>query len=241
MDVGHELASVSRTGNSVVARTCDALSRTSAFLAAVLSFIARRSERMATSLDRSARWLHAKATGIPLGVDVAGEEWEEPALLLLAPEPPPIPPAAFFTVKAPEQDEEWAAALAAAKQNTPEPEVKQNAPAPQAKQKAPAPQAKQKAPAPQAEPEPSEEEWEAALLAAKKQHDAPAPKPAPKAAEAKVAELRVGPKATVARTVQPRITVKQAVAPHEGTPKPLVPGNPQTAATRQAVAAALRS
>jgi hypothetical protein len=250
MDVGHELASVSRTGNSVVARTCDALSRTSAFLAAVLSFIARRSERMATRFDRSARWLHAKATGIPLGVDVAGDEWEEPVLLPLAPEPPPIPPAAFFTVKPPEQDEEWAAALAAAKQNTPEPEVKQKAPEPQAKQKAPEPRAKQKAlepqakqkgPEPQAEPEPSEADWEAALLAAKKEHEAPAPKPAPKAAETKVGELRVGPKVAAARAVRPHITLKPTVVPRETTPKPIVPANPQTAATRKAVAAALRS
>jgi hypothetical protein len=242
MNVGHEFGSVSRTGNSVVARTCDALSGISAFLAAILSFIARRSERMATRLERSARWLHSKATGVPLGVDVAGDDWEEPVLLPLAPEPPPIPPAAFFRVTPPEQDEEWAAALAAAKQNTPAPE-----PAPVA--------AKQNAP--EAEPEPSEAEWEAALLAAKKEHEAPVAKPAPKAVEAKVraaksvlpskvGELRAGPKAAAAtpRAVQPRVTLKPAVIARESTtPKPIIAAaaNSKSAATRDAVAAALRS
>jgi hypothetical protein len=227
MNVGHEFGSVSRTGNSVVARMCDTLSGISAFLAAILSFIARRSERMATRLERIARWLHSKATGVPLGVDVAGEDWEEPVLLPLAPEPPPIPPAAFFRVTPPEQDEEWAAALAAAKQKTPEPE-------------------------PRSEPEPSEAEWEAALLAAKKEHEAPAAKPAPKPAEtkikaarpaapSKVGELRAGPKAPIPRAVQPHISLKPATIARESTPKPIIPANPKAAATRDAVAAALRS
>src|SRR4051812_27415292 len=110
MEVGRTFDKVARAGRAAVTRTCDALSRTSAFLAAVMGFLARRSERMAVRfraangrLERSARWLHAKASGVPLGVDLAGDDWEDPVLLPLAAEPPPIPPAAFFRVQPPVQ------------------------------------------------------------------------------------------------------------------------------------------
>jgi hypothetical protein len=269
MDVGQAVDKGALGGKSVFARVCDALGATSAFLAAVLSFIAKRSERMATGLERSARWLRSKSSGIPIGVDVAGEEWEEPAFLPDAPEPPPIPPSAFFTVKTPAQDEEWAAAVAAAKLDA---EHEQ-------------------------EREPSEQEWEAALLAAKNT-SAPAPsqpakaetpkpvvtarttgsvkvaKPAeppkpmatarttgsiavakpvetPKPVVAKqtpapkIAELRVGPKAAPARATEPHIALKPAATSpaRDTTPRPIVPpADPQTAAaTRKAISAALRS
>src|SRR3954471_16509496 len=167
MHVGRTFEKVPRVGSTVVIRTCAALSKTSAFLAAVMGFLARRSERMAiryraanSRLERGARWLNAKATGVPLGVDVAGDDWEEPTLLPLAPEPPPIPPAAFFRVQPPAQDEEWATAILAAKAGTPA-------------------------------PEPSEEDWEAALRAAKEVKEATAPAPAP--ARQTAAEVSTSP------------------------------------------------
>jgi hypothetical protein len=235
MDVGQTLEKGALGGRSVFARVCYGLGRTSAFLAAVLSFIAKLSGRMASGLDLSSRWLKSKATGVPLvpvGVDVAGEDWEEPTLL---PAAPPIPPAAFFTTKPPEQDQEWAAALAAAKLDSER----------------------------EPEREPSEQEWEAALLAAKNAtvakpspvkaqtpapvvaakaeapvSDTPRPAPAPG-----MSELRVGPKAAAPRAATPRITMKQVSVSRETTPKPMVPpGKPEAAAaTRKAISAALRS
>jgi hypothetical protein len=226
MDVGRTFDKGARAGKTVVTRVCDALSRMSAFLAAVMGFLARFSERMSVRFraangrfERGARWLNAKATGVPLGVDVAGDEWEEPAILPVA-EPPPIPPAAFFTVSAPAQDEEWNAAISAAKQATPA-------------------------------PEPTQENWEAALLAAKRVHETPAAKPAaaakqspssPRPSASRMTELRVGPRASAARAVQPHITLKESAVPAGGsTDKPRPSADPQVAATRKAVAAALRS
>jgi hypothetical protein len=234
MHVGRTFEKVPRVGSTVVIRTCAALSKTSAFLAAVMGFLARRSERMAiryraanSRLERGARWLNAKATGVPLGVDVAGDDWEEPALLPLA-EPPPIPPAAFFRVPPPAQDEEWATAILAAKTGTPA-------------------------------PEPTEEDWEAALRAAKEVKEATAPAPAarnaaeaspspaeataPRASAPRPLERRVGPRPIAARATGPHITLREGPPLAGGSgPKPITPvSDPKAVATRKAIEAALRS
>jgi hypothetical protein len=120
MDVGRALERVARAGRAVAIRTGQALSRTSAFLAAVMELLARRSERMAVRLHaahghlvRSSQALQARA----LAADLADEGWEEPELLPLAPVPPPIPPAALLGIKPAARNQDWAAAIAAAKRN----------------------------------------------------------------------------------------------------------------------------
>jgi hypothetical protein len=228
MDVGRTYDKDARRGRSVVTRMCVALGKTLAFLAAVMRFLAESCDRWARRfhaahgrLEGSAQRLNAQATGVPLGADLADEEWEEPALLPLA-EPPPIPPAAFFAVKTPPaQDEEWAAAILAAKQSTPS-------------------------------PEPTEEDWEAALLAAKRAHEVPAvkaPEPPPATppklpAQERIGELRVGPKPATARAVPPRATLMDSVprvARSEAKALGPAADSKIAAATRQVVAAALRS
>jgi hypothetical protein len=137
MDVGLTLRKVAQAGSTAVTRTWSALSRTAAFLAQVTSFVARQSERMAVRfrgatarLERTSRWLRAKALRVPLGADLAGTEWEEPTLLPVAAEPPPIPPAAFFKSRpAAAQEEDWGAAIMAAKLGaTPAPSTPQSSP-----------------------------------------------------------------------------------------------------------------
>ena len=124
---GGRIEKVARAGRTAVTRTWSAISRTSWILAVVMRFLAKRSEKAAARyraatgrLERISQVTNAKAQGIPLGVDLAGEEWEEPVLL---PEvaPPPIPPAAFFKNEpTPAEEAEWRAALDAAKHSEPE-------------------------------------------------------------------------------------------------------------------------
>jgi hypothetical protein len=204
-----------------------------------MRFLERRSERAAARyhavtgrLERISQVTNARALGIPMGVDLAGEEWVEPVLL---PEvaPPPIPPAAFFKNEpTPAEEAEWRAALDAAKHT----------------------------------PEPSTDEWAAAMAAVKAKPAAvvaaapakaatPAPVVAPKAAAPRprpsatqpirlTAELRVGPKPVAARATEPRITLKGvATAPELGASKAgPTPVDPHVAAaTKKTISAALRS
>src|SRR5690242_10703281 len=85
-------------GKSLVSRIWIAFSLTSRALAKMMGLLAGMFRATTNGLEWFARWTNAKATGVPLapvGVDLAGDDWEEPAILPLAPEPPPIPPAAF--------------------------------------------------------------------------------------------------------------------------------------------------
>jgi hypothetical protein len=94
-------------------------------LAVVMRFLANVSARMGARFDaanrrleRFSRWSQAKQMGVPLGADLAGDEWEEPTLLPEA-TPPPIPPAAFFQGRPAQPDEDWAAVIEAAKHAAP--------------------------------------------------------------------------------------------------------------------------
>jgi hypothetical protein len=244
------LDKVTRAGSTAVTRTWSGISRTSAFLAAVLSFLARVSERTTGGLRRATsrleyltRWSQAKAMRVPLGADLAGDDWVEPTLLPVAPLPPPIPPAAFFTGPKPPTDEEWSAAILAAKTgNTPAPE--------------------------------GADEWEAALRAAKT-GNTPAPQLQPQASAVPAAQVSLAsrtpaPKVT-SPAVQPLSAVLKQPAPRISElrvgPKTITPREPSlsvnegarlttsdiasrpveesvdahvAAATRKAIAAALR-
>jgi hypothetical protein len=220
MDVGRAFNKVARAGRTAIKRTWRALHRISAFLAAVMRFLAKVSERMARGfeqatrrLERFSRLSRAKELGVPLGVDLAGDDWDEPELLPEAATPPPIPPAAFFQSGTTPSDEDWAALIAAAKiGNTP-------------------------APAPAVPPT---DEWEAAVRAAKSSATpapvpSPAKQPSPGAPPAKQPSL-----ASVTPTVRsPGVgsLAKPAPAPraHEPSVDPHV-----AAATRKTVASALR-
>jgi hypothetical protein len=180
-------------------------------LAAVMRFLERRSERMAERFERWSRWLRAKALGVPLGADLAGDEWEDPVILPLDPEPPPIPPSAFFRTAAPANDEEWNAAIVAAKQATP-------------------------APVP-AEAQASEEEWEAALLAAKR-NSASMPVAEPAAAAVAKAPARITASVAAAPA---RTTATVTPAPARITAPRTRTASAEVTATRQVVAAALRT
>jgi hypothetical protein len=263
MDGGRTLEKVARAGRTAVTRTWSAISRTSAVLAVVMRFLAKRSERAAARyraatgrLERISQVTNAKALGIPLGVDLAGEEWEDAPVLPLA-EPPPIPPAAFFkTEPTPAEEAEWRVALEAAKHGTPEPATdewtaamaaaKQAEPAP-AKQAEPAP-AKQAATAPkQAEPASAKHAEPASAKHAEPPASAAIPVARPTASlpVRRTGELRLGPKPATPRAIEPRITLKGAAAvPAEvGGPKTGTPTvDPHVAAaTKKTVAAALRT
>ena len=188
-------------------------------LAAVMRFLERRSERLAERFERWSRSLRARALGVPLGADLAGEEWEDPVILPLDPEPPPIPPSAFFRTAAPANDEEWNAAIVAAKQATP-------------------------APVP-VEAQESEQEWEAALLAAKR-NSASMPVAEPAAAAVAKAPARITASIPTAAPVTPapapaRITATVTPAPARITAPRTRTASAEVTATRQVVAAALRT
>jgi hypothetical protein len=66
-----------------------AMARTETLLAAFLERVARLADATSQGLRSRAVRARALSTGIPVGADVAGEDWEPPAALLAA--PPPIP------------------------------------------------------------------------------------------------------------------------------------------------------
>jgi hypothetical protein len=229
-----------------------AISRTSATVAVVMGFLARRAERMAaryraahSRLERITRWTHAKAMRIPLGVDLAGEEWEEPTLLPEAPTtPPPIPPAAFFTNRpSPKEDAEWGAAIIAAKQDEPPPPSDEWAAALEAAKRGNTPVPVQKEqPRSIAATAPAKPATTTVVPPPSRELRAVVERPAPRPAE-----RRIGPKplAAPARAVEPRITMKgsPAFTTAASTPKPVhATVDPHVAAaTRQAIKAALRT
>jgi hypothetical protein len=262
MDGGQALEKVGR-GGSAITRTWSTLSRTSAVLAAVMRFLAKRSEGMAarfhaatSRLERASRWTNAKALGVPLGADLAPEDWEEATILPLAPEPPPIPPAAFKHGPTPAEEAEWAMALEAARQAaevTPPPVLKPaDAPRKSAshpiRRTAEVDAAARKAAELElaaATPQPVRRTAEVAA--------ASTPQPVRRTAELAVAptpqpvrrtaELRVGPKPAAARALEPRITLKSAPVVAQVGPASSGPTvDPHVAAaTKKTIAAALRT
>jgi hypothetical protein len=186
-----------------------------------LGFLAKRFQAATDSLERLTRWSRAKALGVPLNVDLAGEDWVEPNLLPEAPTPPPIPPAAFFKGRTatPGEEEDWGAAISAAKANTPAP-VPAEVPA---------------------------DEWGAALEAAKRGATpapeltaAAAPAPQPAARPSQTAIKVVEPAARSSQTlkvVQPAArssqTAIKAAQPTARTPEPMV--KPRISESRVAV------
>jgi len=269
MDGGRTLESGIR-GKSVADRIWSAINGTAAVLAAITRFFARslawwaaRFQGATDGLDRVARWSNAKALGIPLvpvGVDVAGDDWEEPEILPLAPEPPPIPPRAFFNGQpTPAEEAEWRVALEAAKHSEPETDDEWTAALAAAKAAKEAAQKELDAvavatPAPIATPEPTRPSTTqprvTATRAAVTSPVAPArPRPSAPQPVRLTAEMRVGPKnAVAARAVEPRITSRGsavvASAPELGSPKTgghSVVDPHVAAATKKTIAAALRT
>jgi hypothetical protein len=257
---GGRIEKVARAGRTAVTRTWSAISRTSWILAVVMRFLAKRSEKAAARyraatgrLERISQVTNAKAQGIPLGVDLAGEEWEEPVLL---PEvaPPPIPPAAFFKNEpTPAEEAEWRAALEAAKHSEPETDewtaameaVKAAKAAPAAavkdtaKAKTPAPVLARKAstPAPVVATTPPP-------VVATKASATPRPRPSATQPIRLTAELRVGPKPVAVRATEPRLTIRgMATASELGAAKsgPTAVDPHVAAATKKTIAAALRT
>lgn len=109
----------------MVKGTWGALHWTSAALTAVMGFMARTSARWADRFDaatgrleRLERWSRAKVQGVPLGADLAGEDWVEPSAVLpvvAVVKPPPLPPAALVKSRPTGSgDEDWGAAIVAA-------------------------------------------------------------------------------------------------------------------------------
>jgi hypothetical protein len=242
MDVGRAFEKVARARRAAVTRTCGALQAVSTFLAAVMRFLGKISRSMAlrfesatSRLERFARWSRAKQMGVPLGADLAGEEWGEPELLPVAVTPPPIPPAAFFQSPGAPPDEDWAAVIAAAKIGSPP------------------------TPAPAVPPT---DEWEAAVQAARRsaalaaKSATPAPTPVAERAPAKSATPtanRVTAKSATPAAVRapakrsaagpaPQVTLVGDGSAPNAAARPLGPTvDPHVAAaTRKAVASAMR-
>jgi hypothetical protein len=103
---------------NAAAQVWAAMARTETLLATFLERVARLAEATSKGLRTRAIRARALSTGIPVGADLAGEDWQRPAGLLAA--PPPIPAAARDEwseriARAKADVEDWNAALAKAK------------------------------------------------------------------------------------------------------------------------------
>jgi hypothetical protein len=172
-----------------VARIWAAVARTSTFLAAFLEAVARVADATSTRLRSGALRARSLSTGVPIGAELAGAGWAEPAALPVAAapaavQPPPIPAEAranHAPVATPADDEslwreritrakseveDWNTALAAAKRDV--------------------------RPATSS----SGDEWGAAIVAAKRRAALPRPRPRPSAAAPGAAPGRRAPTST---------------------------------------------